>query len=212
MREAMAEAGLPPPHFSGEERFFTAVFYRPTKIDPITSEDENGIVNNVNDIVNTVDGIVNGQGGIANEQCGIVNEYYDIENEQDGIVNDVDSIVKEQDGIVNEYYDIVNDYPDGIVNNVNGIVNEQNIASKNANGIVNNTENDKETLDETKDFIFELISKKEGMSAPDIAKLIGKSWRTTMRYLNKLKGEHRIEFRGAPKTGGYYVKLQQELW
>jgi ATP-dependent DNA helicase RecG len=51
-----------------------------------------------------------------------------------------------------------------------------------------------------------LIIKQEGLSASDIAKSIGKSWRTTMRYLDRLKKENKIEFRGAPKTGGYYLK------
>ena len=54
--------------------------------------------------------------------------------------------------------------------------------------------------------VLELITNRSGLSASDIAKLIGKSWRTTMRYLDTLKKDNKIEFRGAPKTGGYYVK------
>ena len=75
---------------------------------------------------------------------------------------------------------------------VNVIVNPDNV-------IVN----DKESIKKT---IFELITNKEGLSASDIAKLIDRSWRTTMRYLNLLKKENKIEFRGAPKNGGYYIK------
>ena len=82
---------------------------------------------------------------------------------------------------------------DDIVKSENGIVN----------GIINDTVNDKENI---KDTVYKLIADKEGLSASDIAKLIEKSWRTTMRYLNILKKEDKIEFKGAPKTGGYYLK------
>ena len=82
----------------------------------------------------------------------------------------------------------------------NGIVNDiVNDIVKSENGIVN----DKENL---KDIVFSIITDKEGLSASDLAKLIGKSWRTTMRYLNTLKKENKIEFKGAPKAGGYYIK------
>ena len=90
----------------------------------------------------------------------------------------------DQDGTTNLGDDIVNPEND-IVNPENDIVNE---------GI---------TL---KDIVFNSIKEQEGLSASDIAKFIEKSWRTTMRYLNQLKKENKIEFRGAPKTGGYYLK------
>jgi ATP-dependent DNA helicase RecG len=54
--------------------------------------------------------------------------------------------------------------------------------------------------------IFTLINSKEGMSAPEISKLVGKSLKTTKRYLTKLKEAGKIEFRGALKNGGYYIK------
>jgi ATP-dependent DNA helicase RecG len=56
------------------------------------------------------------------------------------------------------------------------------------------------------EIVFELIKSKEGLSAPKIAEHIEKSLRTTMRYLDALKKNNKIEFRGAPKTGGYYLK------
>ena len=59
-----------------------------------------------------------------------------------------------------------------------------------------------------KEIIHQLIVDKEGMSAPEISKLIGKSLKTTKRYLAKLKDTQKIEFRGALKTGGYYLKKQ----
>ena len=36
--------------------------------------------------------------------------------------------------------------------------------------------------------------------------LIGKSQTTTERYIRMLKASNRIEFNGADKTGGYYIK------
>lgn len=54
--------------------------------------------------------------------------------------------------------------------------------------------------------IFRIIRDKEGISAPEISKLIGKSLKTTKRYIAKLKEAGRIEFRGALKNGGYYLK------
>jgi len=71
------------------------------------------------------------------------------------------------------------------------------------NDIVNDIVNKKGSVEQV---VYELIKEGEGLSASDIAKVIGKSWRTTMRYLDVLKREGKIEFRGAPKTGGYYLK------
>ena len=75
--------------------------------------------------------------------------------------------------------DIVNDIVNGIVN---GIVNENEQA------------------------ITILLRTKPGLNASEIAESISKSWRTTMRYLKSLNEKVLIEFRGAPKTGGYYIK------
>ena len=71
------------------------------------------------------------------------------------------------------------------------------------NGTVNGTIKFK-TINE--EVVFELIKSEEGLSAPEIAERIGKSLRTTKRYLDTLKKSNKIEFRGAPKTGGYYLK------
>ena len=45
-----------------------------------------------------------------------------------------------------------------------------------------------------------------GLNAPTLASLLGKSLRTTQRYLKKLSDDGKIEFRGAAKGGGYYNK------
>ena len=64
------------------------------------------------------------------------------------------------------------------------------------NGIVN----------ENEQAITILLRTKPGLNASEIAESISKSWRTTMRYLKSLNEKGLIEFRGVPKTGGYYIK------
>ena len=68
------------------------------------------------------------------------------------------------------------------------------------NGIVNGIVNENEQA------ITILLRAKPGLNASEIAESISKSWRTTMRYLKSLNEKGLIEFRGAPKTGGYYIK------
>ena len=68
------------------------------------------------------------------------------------------------------------------------------------NGIVNGIVNENEQA------IKNLLKAKPGLNASEIAVSISKSWRTTMRYLKLLNEKGVIEFRGAPKTGGYYLK------
>ena len=89
------------------------------------------------------------------------------------------------------------------VKSKNGIVND--LINSNDDPINDpiNSNDDPINLEER---IFRLINTKEGMSAPAISKLINKSLKTTKRYLAKLKESEKIEFRGALKIGGYYVK------
>lgn len=85
----------------------------------------------------------------------------------------------------------------------------QNTANKNndiVNGIVNDIVSRK---DITKNTVLQIITENKNISAFDIAKQIGKSWRTTMRYLEILKKENKIEFYGAPKIGGYRIIEQK---
>ena len=53
--------------------------------------------------------------------------------------------------------------------------------------------------------IVELILTREGANALDIATKRGKSKSTIERYLRTAKEVGIIEFKGAPKTGGYYL-------
>ena len=53
--------------------------------------------------------------------------------------------------------------------------------------------------------ILNLIAKKPGINAPAISEMLQKSLRTVQRNLKSLSDASKIEFRGAPKNGGYYV-------
>ena len=51
--------------------------------------------------------------------------------------------------------------------------------------------------------IYALVKEHPGLNRISIAEMIGVDVRTVGRQVSVLRG--RIEFRGAPKTGGYYV-------
>lgn len=53
--------------------------------------------------------------------------------------------------------------------------------------------------------IMETLGKMPGLNAPAIATALGKSLRTTQRILKKLCDNRKIEYRGAPKNGGYFL-------
>ena len=71
-------------------------------------------------------------------------------------------------------------------------------------GTVNDTVNG--TVNANEQSVLNLIRKEEGLNATEISKRILKSVRTTKRYLKSLNNKKLIEFKGAPKTGGYYIK------
>lgn len=56
------------------------------------------------------------------------------------------------------------------------------------------------------DDLAQLILAQPGLNASALVHLCGKPQRTIERWLKQLKAEQKIEFRGAPKTGGYYAK------
>ena len=53
--------------------------------------------------------------------------------------------------------------------------------------------------------IIETLGKMPGLNAPALATALVKSLRTTQRTLKILCDNGKIEFRGAPKTGGYFL-------
>ena len=57
-----------------------------------------------------------------------------------------------------------------------------------------------------------LIKRRPGATAKEILLHVGRSRATVMRYIAELKAEGEIEFRGAPKTGGYYACASQIIF
>lgn len=53
--------------------------------------------------------------------------------------------------------------------------------------------------------LYSEISKKEGLNAKQLQLRLNIPMRTIERWIKKLKQEKRIEFKGAAKTGGYYI-------
>lgn len=54
--------------------------------------------------------------------------------------------------------------------------------------------------------LYALIKNNPGLRLPHIAKTLKRPSKTIERWLGKLKAKNKIEFRGNPQTGGYYVK------
>ena len=70
------------------------------------------------------------------------------------------------------------------------------------NGGINGGVNGGVNLEE---LLFNAIRNNPGLNAPALAEMLQKSLRTTQRYLKTLSDAGRIEFRGAPKKGGYHI-------
>lgn len=54
--------------------------------------------------------------------------------------------------------------------------------------------------------LFAQIKKGPGLRAPMLAVQMNTSVKNIERWLQQLKDQQKVEFRGAPKTGGYYLK------
>ena len=63
-----------------------------------------------------------------------------------------------------------------------------------------------DTINENEQAIINLLTTTPGLNASEISKRISKSLRTTMRYIKILQNKKLVEFRGVPKTGGYFLK------
>lgn len=62
-----------------------------------------------------------------------------------------------------------------------------------------------EGINEGVNQLLALIATNPGKRANELAVLVGKSVQTVERYVKALKARGEIEFRGAPKNGGYYA-------
>ena len=67
-----------------------------------------------------------------------------------------------------------------------------------------------EGVNEGVKILLAAIRKNPGKRTNELALLIGKSVQTVERYVKELKGAGDIEFRGAPKNGGYFVIDNEE--
>ena len=83
--------------------------------------------------------------------------------------------------------------------------NKISFGSENTDGPINGPINSNDTIN-YEIIVLKVIQKQGGLAVPQISNMIGKSIRTTKRYIAKLKSAGKIEFRGALKTGGYYIK------
>ena len=63
-----------------------------------------------------------------------------------------------------------------------------------------------EGVNEGVKFLYDLIEKNPNKKTPFFAKELNSSVENIERWIKKLKDEGKIEFKGAPKTGGYFVK------
>lgn len=82
----------------------------------------------------------------------------------------------------------------GGVNNNFGGVNTNHIGGVNTNDLA----------------LLAIIEKSPGLNAPTLAIALNKSLRSTQRYLKTLSDSGKIEFRGVPKKGGYYILANNE--
>ena len=80
----------------------------------------------------------------------------------------------------------------------NGGVNDNN-------GGVNGGVNSRSGGVNLEELLFDAIRNNPGMNAPALVNMLQKSQRTIQRYLKQLSDKGRIEFRGAPKNGGYHI-------
>lgn len=90
----------------------------------------------------------------------------------------------------------------GIIQSGNDRVNDR--VSDRVNDRVN--EGVKTALARDQKWLFGYIEANPGKNTETFADVMKKSIPTISRYLKELKDQGKIEFRGAPKTGGYYVR------
>lgn len=83
-----------------------------------------------------------------------------------------------------------------------GTTREKAVTAKSSGVTVIDTVN--VTVNDDRNRLLSLIKAHPGMRAEHYAQQLGKTRRTIMRYLSQMSAT--VEFRGAPKTGGYYCK------
>ena len=59
------------------------------------------------------------------------------------------------------------------------------------------------------DSLYDFIKKHPNQKANVISDKLETPLRTIQRWIKQLKDENKIEFKGSPKTGGYYVRYRK---
>jgi len=54
--------------------------------------------------------------------------------------------------------------------------------------------------------LLQILKNNPGLRVPELMKQMQKSRPTVERYLRQLREKELVEFRGAPKNGGYFAK------
>jgi len=54
--------------------------------------------------------------------------------------------------------------------------------------------------------LLQIIKKYQGKNTRELSEIINKPYKTTEKWLKKLKDSNKIIFKGSPKTGGYFAK------
>lgn len=54
--------------------------------------------------------------------------------------------------------------------------------------------------------VLQFIKENPGLKTNEIKNRLNLSQRTTERWIKQLREDQKIEFKGAPKTGGYFIK------
>ena len=80
--------------------------------------------------------------------------------------------------------------------------NDENKSNGTESGVCRGTE--KSTMLDGVHALLELIKANPGCRANELAKMMGKGLRTVKRYIAALVLLKQVEFRGAPKNGGYF--------
>jgi len=196
MRDEMREAGLPEPVFSTEGGFFSVEFKRLQKNDIVNSDDD--IVKSDNDTVNFENDTVKSE----NDPINLDDDPINSEDDPINLNNDPVNLEGDPINLENDTVNLEND----TVKSEDDTVKSKNDTVKSEDDTVKSKNDTVKKDSDIEDDILKLITENEGLLAPKLSKQTGKSIITIKRYLAKLKESGKIEFRGAPKTGGYYVK------
>ena len=136
-------------------------------------------------------------------------------------INDALPVIEEGDvfkiTIKYEAGEPVNDIVNGPINKpINEPLRTNDLVNGPINGPINDRVNDRvnelvsKPLNDNEISIISLLKITPGLNANEISEHIKKSIPSVARYISSLKKRELIEFRGATKTGGYYIITEKK--